>query len=110
MASPAAPALVVDALVKAQIAFETIVRLQKFAADGDQAEALRGLALLAGAIEPELPVLMSVFTAQVEAAEAHHLAKNPAIRVIASIGIAHPHPDAANAHASPPSQPGPSVA
>lgn len=56
------------------------------------------------------PVLRGVIRAQEQAAQALNLSQSPSVRVLASIGVPQPHPDAANSHASPPHQPTPGVA
>ena len=69
-----------------------------------------GLIQLTAALTAERPVLRGVIRAQEQAAQALHLSQSPSVRVLASIGVPQPHPDAANSHAAPPHQPTPGVA
>lgn len=111
VSQPAPKMLAMEALCTAAEAYSLILRIDELSRDGNQAEALRTLRLMAPAVASALPVLHGVIAAQRKAAEALNLSQDGSVRVLASIGIAAPHPDAANGeHASPPPKPSDGVA
>ena len=111
MSSPPAPKMLAhEALLTFDLAIGLIQRIDAAAKGGDQTNALRALSELTAALTAERPVLRGVIRAQEQAAQALHLSQSPSVRVLASIGVPQPHPDAANSHAAPPHQPTPGVA
>ena len=110
--SPARLPLVVETLVVADAAYGTVIEIQKLATDGRQSDALALLALLAEGMAAHRPIIRGVLAAERQAAQAYDLMQRPTVRVLASIGVAQPHPHAANSEAQSPSpeQPSPSVA
>jgi len=94
--SPPRIPLVIETLCTADAAYGLLIDIHKLAIDGRKEDALHTLAVLADAVAAHRPILRGVLAAERQAAQACDLAQRPSIRVIASIGIAQPHPDAAN--------------
>lgn len=112
MSSPARLPLVVEVLCTADAAYGLIADIHQLAVDGRKEDALHTLAVLADAVAAHRPLLRGVLLAERQAAEARDLSQRADVKVICSIGIPKPQPDAANAETQSPSpqQPSPSVA
>lgn len=93
----------VEALCTADAAYGVIADIHQLAVNGRQKDALHLLGFLAEGAAAHRPILRGVIAAQRQAAEAHDLMQRPNVRVIASIGVAQPKPDAANSEAQSPS-------
>lgn len=111
MSSPPAPKMLAhQALLTFDLAIGLVQRIDQAAQRGDQTNALRALSALSAALTAERPVLRGVIRAQEQAAQALNLTQSPAVRVLASIGVPQPHPDAANSHPPTSEQPASPVA
>lgn len=99
-----------DVLTNAVRVYELIQLAAQDSRSGNEAQARARLFRADSLVAGELPLLRGVLAAQAKAAQALNLSQSPSVRVLASIGVPQPHPDAANSHASPPHQPTPGVA
>lgn len=110
MSPPRLP-LVVEVLCTADAAYGLIGDIQKLAVAGRQEDALHMLAMLADAVVAHRPLLRGVLGAQRQAAEADDLSQRSDRKVICSIGVAQPKPDAANSetHTATTNQPEPAA-
>ena len=92
----------------AHVVYGAVRRANQLAMDGNEADALTALGLIAEVVEAAMPGLDHFIATELQPADARHRTEGLIARVIRRQSVEHLH--AANDQVASPQQPGPSVA